>query len=174
MLDYVKIETGKLRFSIEALEADVKLKDEVIESERKLIINKDAEQPKLQALYEQKNDTEAKISLMHQKICHLESLPFFILIASQNDNIVTHCYPMESRMECDAKKDIEGELECLPTNYELKLPDGEYIAIVVRKAKYDKRRISCKEILNDNNPSTDSYITSKAFEVKDGILIVKE
>ena len=106
---------------------------------------------------------------MQQRIHFLENVTFLILIASEKDYIVSHCYPMESRIESDAKNDVTVELEKLPSNSGLILHDGDYLAIVVRKATYDRTKIICREISKDRN----TYITSKAFSVNGRIIRVK-
>lgn len=171
MYDYLKIEIERLKLEIDGLEADVRGKNELIENEIALIPNTEVEQnlPKPQSFYEKKCETEARISFMKQRIFFLENVTFLILIASEKDNIVSHCYPMESRIESDAKNDVTAELEELPSNYGLILLDGDYLAIVVRKATYDRMKIICSEILNDRN----TYITSKAFRVNDRVISVK-
>ena len=58
------------------------------------------------------------------------------------------------------------ELYCISL---LRLPDGDYLAIVVREATYDRTKIICSDISKDRN----SYITSKAFSVVDGVISVK-
>ena len=104
MYDYIKIEIERLKLEIEGLEADVRGKSDLIEKEMALIPNKEVEQdlPKHQSYYEKKCETEARISLMQQRIHFLENVTFLILIASEKDYIVSHCYPMESRIESDA------------------------------------------------------------------------
>lgn len=171
MYDYIKIEVERLKLEIEGFEADVKGKEKLIKNEIALISNKEEELeiPKITAIYERKHDSEARISLMQQRIHFLENVTFLILILSEKDFLVSHCYPMESRTESDAKNDITAELEVLPSNYDLILPDGDYLAIVVRKATYDRTKIICSEISKDRN----TYITSKAFCVNDGVIRVK-
>lgn len=171
MYDYIKIEIERLKLEIEGLEADVRGKSDLIEKEMALIPNKEVEQdlPKHQSYYEKKCETEARISLMQQRIHFLENVTFLILIASEKDYIVSHCYPMESRIESDAKNDVTVELEKLPSNSGLILHDGDYLAIVVRKATYDRTKIICREISKDRN----TYITSKAFSVNGRIIRVK-
>lgn len=171
MYDYIKIEIERLKLEIEGLEADVRGKSDLIEKEMALIPNKEVEQDlsKPQSYYEKKCETEARISLMQQRIHFLENVIFLILIASEKDYIVSHCYPMESRIESDAKNDVTVELEKLPSNSGLILHDGDYLAIVVRKATYDRTKIICREILKDRN----TYITSKAFSVNGRIISVK-
>lgn len=172
MYDYIKIEIEKLKLEIEGLEADVRGKEKLIKIEESLIPDKEVEQelPKITAIYERKLESEDHINLMRQRIHFLENVTFLILIASDKDYIVSHCYPMESRIECDAKNDITAELKDLPSNCGLILPDGDYLAIVVRKANYDRTKINSNFILNDRN----SYITSRAFSVVDRVISVKQ
>lgn len=170
MYDYIKIEIERLKLEIKGLEADVRGKEMLIKNELALIPKEEEQElPKLQTFYKKKCDSEARLSLMQERIHFLENVTFLILIASEKDFMVSQCYPMESRTESDAKNDIAAELEKLPSNYGLILPDGDYLAIVVRKATYDMKKLICSEILKDRN----SYITSKAFSANDGDISVK-
>ena len=119
-----------------------------------------------QFFIEEKLKVEQRINEFWMRKVLLSNPTFVLLIAPMNTNQVVLELPMSSSTESHAKYEVAEELMAAFTEDGVKLYNGEFLAIVVRKAFHDSNVREVETIMNDKN----AYIDSRAFRVLDGAI----
>lgn len=119
-----------------------------------------------QFFIEEKLKVEQRINEFWMRKVLLSNPTFVLLIAPMNTNQVVLELPMSSPTESHAKYEVAEELMAAFTEDGVKLYNGEFLAIVVRKAFHDSNVREVETIMNDKN----AYIDSRAFRVSDAAI----
>ena len=119
-----------------------------------------------QFFIEEKLKVEQRINEFRMRKVLLSNPTFVLLIAPMNTNQVVLELPMSSPTESHAKYEVAEELMAAFTEDGVKLYNGEFLAIVVRKAFHDSNVREVNTIMNDKN----TYIDSRGFRVTNGAI----
>lgn len=145
------------------LDERIKLKEEVVRVYEQWISQTEDLILK-QFFIEEKMKAEQRVNEFWLRKVLLSNPSFMMLIGSMATNRVLLAAPMSSPTEDNAKFEVTSELSRLFSEEGLRLFDGEYILLIVRKSFYNISERDLAAIMNNN----EAYITSKAFKVSNG------
>lgn len=145
------------------LDERIKLKEEVVRVYEQWISQTEDLILK-QFFIEEKMKAEQRVNEFWLRKVLLSNPSFMMLIGSMVTNRVLLAAPMSSPTEDNAKFEVTSELSRLFSEEGLRLFDGEYILLIVRKSFYNISERDLAAIMNNN----EAYITSKAFKVSNG------
>lgn len=145
------------------LDERIKLKEEVVRVYEQWISQTEDLILK-QFFIEEKMKAEQRVNEFWLRKVLLSNPSFMMLIGSMATNRVLLAAPMSSPTEDNAKFEVTSELSRLFSEEGLRLFDGEYILLIVRKSFYNISERDLAAIMNNN----EAYITSKAFKVCNG------
>lgn len=145
------------------LDERIKLKEEVVRVYEQWI-SQTEDLILRQFFIEEKMKAEQRVNEFWLRKVLLSNPSFMMLIGSMVTNRVLLAAPMSSPTEDNAKFEVTSELSRLFSEEGLRLFDGEYILLIVRKSFYNISERDLAAIMNNN----EAYITSKAFKVSNG------
>lgn len=145
------------------LDERIKLKEEVVRVYEQWISQTEDLILK-QFFIEEKMKAEQRVNEFWLRKVLLSNPSFMMLIGSMVTNRVLLAAPMSSPTEDNAKFEVTSELSRLFSEEGLRLFDGEYILLIVRKSFYNISERDLAAIMNNN----EADITSKAFKVSNG------
>ena len=119
-----------------------------------------------QYFFEEKLKVEQRINEFWMRKVLLSNPTFVMLIAPVSTNQVVLELPMFSPTESQARFEMAEELMAAFTQDGVKLYNGGFLVIVVRKAFHDSNVREMDVIINNKN----AYITSRSFKVSDGAI----
>ena len=143
----------------------IKLRQQVVETYDQLIANTE-DLSLRQYFIEEKLKVEQRINEFWMRKVLLSNPTFVLLIAPMNTNQVVLELPMSSPTESQARFEVAEELMAAFTHDGIKLYNGDFLAIVVRKAFHDRNVREVNTIMNDKN----TYIDSRSFRVTNGAI----